>query len=150
MKGLLKKLEKSKFIDDIHKQTLWADSVEFMKIITETPNLFECTKSYDINLYEAWDLRVKFNIMASGFYDYIKLYSTKYEGDDLMLSCNLDDTYSLVAFEGADNTKKIIAYHFQKFHMLPVHYIEINLDYESNIHILMYNENFVFPGINLN
>ena len=51
MKGLLKKLEKSKFIDDIHKQTLWADSVEFMKLITETPNLCECIKSYDINLY---------------------------------------------------------------------------------------------------
>lgn len=149
MKNLLQKLEESKFIDGVHKLALWADAIEFMDTISKNPNTFQFTKSYELETLHAWDLRIKFNLMASGFYQYLEQYlQTKI--DDLMLSCNIDEDFILVAFRGRKNIETIIEYYFGKFNSIPVHNIEINLDYNNKVHILMYDKKFKFPGIELN
>lgn len=149
MKNLLQKLEESKFIDSVHKLALWADTMEFMDMLKKDPETFEFTKSYELEKLHAWDLRVKFNLMASGFYQYLEHYlQTKI--DDLMLSCNIDDDYILVAFKGKKNIETIIEYYFQRFKSIPVHNIEVDLDFNNKVHILMYDRKLKFPGIELN
>lgn len=149
MKNLLQKLESSKFIDSVHKLTLWADTIEFMDLIKKNPDTFEYTKSYRLEDLHAWDLRIKFNLMASGFYQYLGQYLSV-TSDELMLSCNIDDEFILVAFKGTKNIETIIEYYFQKFKSIPVHNVEVDLDFNNKVHILMYDRRFKFPGIDLN
>jgi len=150
MKHLLKKLEKSKFIDSIHRTALWADAIAFMDLMRDSPDAFECTKSYRLEDLHAWDLRVKFNLMASGFYQYLEKYCANDPDNDLMLSCNIDEKYIFVAFKGKKNVTTVIEYYFGKYKSIPVHNAIIDLDYSNKVHILMYDRDFEFPGINLN
>jgi hypothetical protein len=148
MKNLLQKLEKSKFIDGVHKLALWADVIEFMDLLKNRPKTFEYSKSYKLEDVHFWDLRIKFNLMGSGFYQYLSHYLETQ--DDLMLSCNIDDDFILVAFKGKKNIENIIEYYFDRFKSIPVHNIEVDLDYNNKVHILMYDRKFKFPGIELN
>ena len=149
MKNILQKLEDAKFIDSIHKLTLWADITEFMDLLKKKPETFQFAKSYVIDDLHMWDLRIKFNLMCSGFYQYIEHYLESNDSD-LMLSCNIDDDFSLVAFRGKKNIRTIIEYYFDRFKSIPVHDIEVNLDYNNKVHILMYDRRMKFPGIDLN
>lgn len=150
MKNLLKRLEESKFIDSIHMRTLWVDTMEFMEYMKDHPDSFEYTKSYRLEDIHAWDLRVKFNVMASGFYQYLQKYCEADPDNDLMLTCNIDEKFTFVAFKGKKNLQKVVEYYYDQFNSIPVHDTILDLDYNSKIHILMYDKKFKFPEISLN
>lgn len=156
MKNLLQNLEASNFIVNIHKNVLWADSMKFAELIKENPRAFELVKSYTGRDDDIRDLRTKFNLMFSGFYDFLLKYASdpidvKSNSElDMMLTCNINDELLLVAFREESNVEQITSYNFASYGMLPIHFSTISLDFKNKIHILMYDRKFYFPGTSPN
>lgn len=149
MKNILQNLEASNFIGNVHKTTLWADCLQFAKLIRDNPKSLHIIKTYVGSDSHIRDLRTKFNLMTSGFYDFLKTYLTTSDAD-IMLSCNIDDELLLVAFKDIQDEEKIVSYNFSTYGMLPIHLSTISLDFSNKIHILLYDRKFNFPGLTLN
>lgn len=142
MKNILEKLEKAKFIGNIHKQALLADTMHYIDRIKDNIDRFQSpllsikSKKYKHFL----DLRVKSNVMVSGFYDYLVSFATSKVSDDSVISCNIDDGYLLVAFKDRSAFKIVMNDIFEEQNILPLHMTEIDLDYNLKIHILLYDQ----------
>lgn len=149
MKNILQNLEASNFITDIHKTTMWVDSIQFAKLIKEDPGSLEILKRYDGVGSEIRDLRVKFNLVTSGFFDFLRTYSST-DDAEMMLSCNINDELLLAAFKNITDYPQIVMYNFLTYGMIPIHFSTIPLDFRKKIHILMYDRKFNFPGSSLN
>lgn len=149
MKNVLQTLEASNFISDIHKSAMWVDTMKFAKLIKENPKSLTVIKAYDGGYAEIRDLRTKFNLITSGFFDFLRTYPHT-EDLEMMLSCNINDELLMVAFRDSKNYDKIVSYNFANYGMLPIHFSTISLDFRNNIHILLYDRKFYFPGIEPN
>ena len=151
MENVLQKLESSKFINHIHKQVIVADTVDFLDKIPDNKDKFKFIKLFkpDSEYLEFMDLRIKSSIILSGFYDCLNVFNSS-EADNVMMSCNIADLYTFIAFKDIDEYESIVSDVFFNKHVIPLHLMSVDLDYKLRIHILMYNNYFKLPGFNLN
>lgn len=149
MKNILKSLEESKFISNIHTTALWADAFNFAKLIKKNPKAINMLKSYKEDAIVTGALRVKFNLMTSGFHEYLGVLIDN-SNDELMLSCNMPDGLLLVAYKGSENTNNVINYLFSYCKSIPIDRDIINLDFDNKVHILLYDLRLAFPGFSVN
>jgi|LakMenEpi03Aug12_release.lakeMendotaPanAssembly.Ray.scaffolds.fasta_scaffold177798_2 hypothetical protein len=151
MKKVLQKLEKSNFIKQVHKQVIVADTINFIDTLKSNKNKFLCTKVFklDNDYLDFMDLRIKSTLILSGFYDYLHTFINK-NTDDIMLTCNIDNNFTFLAFKNIQKSTDIIEDIFLTENKIPIHLSTIDLDYETKIHILMYDNKFQFPGFSLN
>jgi len=151
MKNVLKKLEKANFIHHVHKQAIVVDTIHFIEELRKNKDKFQVIKLFepDDAYLDFMDLRVKSNLILSGFYDYLYTLLPK-DTDDVMLSCNIDNEFTFIAFKDIQKYNVIVEDIFATKKRLPIHLCSIDLDYETKIHILMYDNNFKLPGFNLN
>lgn len=150
MKNILEKLESSNFIHETHRRLMWADAIKFMEQNKYTNKKLNdgFIKSYLLKHIRNGELRIRFNLMATGFYQYLKFYFS--DSKEYMLSCSIDDDLMLVAFLDTKNQNSIKLYNFTLYNVIPIHQTIINLDFKTKVHILMYDKRFKLPGMELN
>jgi hypothetical protein len=154
MENVLQKLEKSKFISNIYKKALTVDSIDFMQIIKE--NKVPKDIQYGIKQYHPsktlttyLDLKIKFSIISSGFYKFMMDMLSSNNKQNLMISCNVVNKFTLLAYKDQRDTQNVKYHALDSNNTIPIHHSIINLDYDKKIHILLYDNNFKLPGYSL-
>lgn len=151
MKNLLRKLEKSKFITNIHRQALIAETASYIDSLNSHLDKLTIIKFFrlDPETCNFMDMRVKSLIMLSGLFDYFTplIEDSK---NELMLSAKLDGDFTVVAFKDLQAVPEITSLMFSKLSTVPVHLTSMDLDYKTTIYILFYDNQFELPGYNLN
>ena len=152
MENILRKLEKVNFISGVHDKLLAAEAIQFIEKAGLTSDSFlhqPLLSKKPKHVITYLDSFVKFNVMATGLFHYLK----KFDGDDvddLMINCNIDDQILLVAYKNEKDKRYVSKITFREMGLLPIHSTTIDLDYDNKIHILLYNKKLGFPEINLN
>lgn len=152
MENILKQLERCNFISNVHDKLLTAEAIQFIEAagLKNEPFVQHVSIKGRSKKETAYlDSFVKFNIMATGLFQYLRKIDTV-DSDNLMINCNIDDQILLVAYKNESDKKYISKLNFIEMGLLPIHSTSINLDYDNKVHILLYNKRSGFPEINLN